>query len=296
MATGVPAALVLTMLPTLADALIPSLVAGLQILLPFGASFLVTLIIALLGPILLAFPVAIAAGATARRLGKENREKGLAAAAGASMSATGVTALFLGWSLLSSLELSLFVPFLVTSALGLGIVGGSAFLAVPQGKKSKAPPELYQGLLAAGLGPPLLVLGAALWRLVSTVLPFLSAEFFRSHLPALAAYVLYPLLFLTAVTPLTYLAARTWRRSVPGLNPKAVGAGLMVGPLMPFLILSASHLAHGSLSSSMVALTLGNLLGAFPHVLAAYWGLRPKESLALPEKSAKQLTESQDSP
>jgi hypothetical protein len=135
-------------------------------------------------------------------------------------------------------------------------------------------PALYQGLLAAGLGVPSLVVGGGIWSMVTWVLPFLSAAAIHSVLPTTAAMTVYPILFLSALAPVTYAMARAAKRSFPDLSKGAVGAGLLFPPLLPFLILSASVATRMSASATLLAMIGGNALGVIPHLIAVLAGLR----------------------
>jgi hypothetical protein len=260
--------------PVLAKSLLPLLISSLHALLPFAASFYLSMTLVTLGPALLALPVAALAASRARREGKIDPHRGLAAAAGASLAATGLTGGYVFWSLLTSLELPMWGPLTAAAALAVGVVGGAAFLAVPR-ENDRLPrvPGLYQGLLATGFGVPLLIIGGGMWSLLTHLLPFLSASSFQALFPSSLALTAYSLFFLSALAPLTFLMARLARRYFPGLNRSAVGLGLLFPPALPFLILSASLLTHLSASTTLTAMVLGNALGIFPHALAILTGL-----------------------
>lgn len=280
-AAGIPALALLMATPSLLDVVVPSLISMLHGLLGFTASFYVTMAVVSLGPALLALPVAATAAAAARRQGKADRDLGLATAAGASMGTAALTAGAVGVSLVSSVELAMAAPLVAASALAVGVVGGTAFMAVPRDRKrNQQVPGLYQGLLSAGLGVPAIVVGGGLWSLLTWVLPFLSAAAVRAVLPTHLAMFAYPILFLTALTPVTYGMARLWRKKVPDLNAKAVGAGLVFPPLLPFLILSATLASRMHVTTTLMALLAGNLVGVLPHLLAAAAGLREKKARA----------------
>lgn len=284
-AAGVPALALLMATPSLIEMVVPTLISMLHGVLGFTASFYVTMAVVSLGPALLALPVAATAAAAARRQGKADRDLGLATAAGASMGTAALTAGAVAVSLVSSVELAMAAPLVAASALAVGVVGGAAFMAVPRSrKKSQRVPGLYQGLLSAGLGVPSIVVGGGMWSLMTWLLPFLSAAAVRAVLPTHVAMFLYPILFLTALTPVTYGMARMWRKKVPDLNARAVGAGLMFPPLLPFLILSATLASRMHVSTTLLALLAGNLVGVLPHLLAAGAGLRRRD--AKPELTA----------
>lgn len=274
-AAGLPAAMLLLSTPYLADALLPFLISSLHSILPFAASFYISMTVVTLWPAVLALPVAVTAAAAARAQGRRDRERGLAAAAGSSIATAALTAGYVGWSLLTSLELAMWAPLAAASALAVGVVGGVAFLSVPRrrGEKMRVP-ALYQGLLAAGLGVPSLVVGGGAWSLLTWFLPFLSAAAIHSVLPTTVAMTVYPILFLSALAPVTYGMARAAKRSFPDLSKGAVGAGLLFPPLLPFLILSASVATRMSASATLLAMIAGNALGVLPHLLAVVAGLR----------------------
>jgi hypothetical protein len=264
--------------PSLLELVVPTLISALHSIVGFTPAFYVTMAVVSLGPALLALPVAATAAATARRQGKADRDLGLATAAGASMGTAALTAGAVGVSLVSSVEMAMAAPLVAASALAVGVVGGSAFMAVPRSrKKDQNVPGLYQGLLSAGLGVPAIVVGGGMWSLLTWMLPFLSAAAVRAVLPAHLAMFLYPIIFLTALTPVTYAMARLWRKKVPDLNARAVGAGLMFPPLLPFLILSATLASRMHITTTLAALLVGNLVGVLPHLLAAAGGLSKRD-------------------
>lgn len=294
---GIPALALLLATPSLLEVVVPTLISMLHGVLGFTASFYVTMAVVSLGPALLALPVAAMAAMAARRQGKADRDLGLATAAGASMGTAALTAGAVGVSLVTSVELAMAAPLVAASALAVGVVGGTAFVAVPRSrKKNQQVPGLYQGLLSAGLGVPAIVVGGGMWSLLTWLLPFLSAAAVRAVFPAHMAMFLYPIIFLGALTPVTYGMARLWRKKMPDVNARAVGAGLMFPPLLPFLILSATLASRMHISTTLLALLAGNLVGVLPHLAAAAAGLRkrdgkrrlgasPKPSLGIPAKT-----------
>jgi hypothetical protein len=163
-------------------------------------------------------------------------------------------------------------------ALAVGVVGGTSFLAVPgRSRKETSIPALYQGLLAAGLGVPSLIVGAGLWSMLTLLLPFLSVSSFQALLSPSLGVLVYSILYLTALAPITFGITRLARSRFPGMDRRAVGIGMIFPPALPFLILSASILTHMGATGTLPMMVLGNALGILPHGLAILLGLGPDE-------------------
>lgn len=296
--TALPTLALLACTPFLSATVVPALISSLHALLPFTASFWVSMTLVTLGPAFLALPVAALGAAVARREGAIDRDRGLAAAAGAALATAGLTGTAGLWALATNLQFPMWAPLTAATALAVGVVGGASFLAVPRRPgESRGVPPLYQGLLAAGLGVPSLVVGAGLWTTLTTLVPVLSVLFLQGAFSPSLGLFLHSLLCLTTLAPLTYLLARTARRQFPGLDRGAVGAGLAFPPTLPFLILSAGLLTRLTPSGPLMAMVLGHGLGVLPHLLAIRAGLRAREEAeAPPPRLAEAASEESDPP
>ncbi len=287
LAAGLPSLLILAPLREFLTGAAPALAAFLDPFLPGFLLPFAVLSILFLTPALLAFPVAVASAISVRREGRRDRELGMAAAAGAGM---GSATLAVGAVLFECFRAGepLLIPiWLGAAALGVGVVGAGAFAAVPgsKGKRIENAPGLYHGLLAAGLGGPALLVGGGFWATAAYLVPELSPWWLASlaFSGSLASAVATSITLL-GLAPVTYVLARTLRRRFPGAPAKALLAGLVFPPLVPFLALLgvlAMHL-HDPFFPAL-ATVLGGAAAVSAHAAAALLGLG-KESPSTPRR------------
>ncbi len=243
---------------------------------------------AILVPAMLAIPVAIAGAIVTRKAAASDPEVGQAAAAGAGLGASAVALFSLGW-LASSLGyltgLVLLLPYALSAAFGVGIVGAAAFSQIPR-RSRPALPGLYQGLTAASVGGLALLSSSLIWVLLGRVLPILSplALYEAVGVTACAA------ILLAALAPVTWLTTRALSSTFRQPHRKAIGAGALLPVAIPALAygwLAAFY--DGGISAPLVATFAGFSLGTLPHFLAAAVGIgtRTKSAPALPGSQAQ---------
>jgi len=259
----------------LASATFPLLVRSLAA----NAPQLVPLVLpalALLAPALMCLPVAGVAAALARREARVDPDHGMAAAAGAGIGASVVAGAALGWvaAALGSLAgLVLLLPYGLSAAFGVGIVGAAAFRearrAAPGGAST---PPLYQLLTAASVGGFALLATAPLWTVASWIFPGLSA----AHLFATFGITATAAAMLTSLAPVTFGVARMLESRFDRPHRRALGYGLAVPALMPAVVYGWLALFYqGPASAPLAATFLGFSLGALPHALTIFAGLGP---------------------
>lgn len=268
---GFPAVGMAFLAPSLHAWLIPSVAHLASAWLPSTMAPYALLAVLLAAPAVLAIPVGLLAARAARTAARRDRDEGLAAAAGAGMAASAVAmgAVLQGAS--SASELALRAPLLAAAGLATGIVGSFAFAALPRarrGESEEGVPDLYHGMLAAGIGAPALLTGAAAWAATASLFPVLSPRVVQGFLSSPFAEVATAALALGGLAPVTYAVARVLGGGKSEARRKAVALGLLATVMVPAVSLVGLALGHGSMAAPIGGLIAGCLMAVAPHAAA----------------------------
>ncbi len=280
LAAGVPALALATLGAATAPLLAPLLSAVNAALPPLMGAALGDGLL-MLGSVLLALPAALLARmAVSAQSDDPDQAQATAAGAGAATTLVAISAALLHAGG-PAVALRSGVGF-VGAFLAVATVGLAAFSAIPGRLLASrtALPGLYAGMGAAGTTALALTLAAGVADSAALAFPLLDAPrmWLFMALPHPLGDLASFAVVLGSLAPVTGLAARMLRTvGGPRVVP-AVAAGVALTVLSPAVSCLALALlqagTNAGIAANYLALAVGGLLGALPHILALAWGLR----------------------